>query len=299
MKHAYLIVAHNNIRLLNTLIEMLDDQRNDIYLLLDKKAKIKDDEIFQCKKSSLIKLKSTIDIRWGDYTQIEATLYLLREAYKNGEYSYYHLLSGCDLPLKTQDYIHDFFMRHDGCEFVGFVQDSYSEGKNLNQIMKYHFFTKYQKSKYFRTFFRTISKVSELLVNTLIMRKEEIKFKKGCNWFSITNECCGYILSKESFIKKRFKYTLCGDEIFVQSLVYNSYFYDKCFCTTDEYEGCMREIDWSRGNPYTWTIKDKEHLCNSNKLFARKFSEENMDIVLYLKEKIIGCSLSDIKESSN
>lgn len=277
---------------------MLDDQRNDIYLLLDKKAKIRNDEIFQCKKSTLFNLNSVVDIRWGDYSLIDATFYLFREAHKNGGYTYYHLLSGCDLPLKTQDYIHDFFTRHDGCEFVGFVQDNI-EGKRLKQVMRYHFFTRHLKSKHFKIFFKIASNVLGLLVNLIIKRREEITFKKGCEWVSITNNCCEYILSKESFIKKRFKYTLCGDEIFVQSLVYNSHFYDKCFCTTDEYEGCMREIDWSRGNPYTWTIKDKEHLCNSNKLFARKFSEENMDIVLYLKEKIIGCSLSGIKESSN
>ncbi len=25
----------------------------------------------------------------------------------------------------------------------------------------------------------------------------------------------------------------------------------------DEYEGCMRLIDWKRGNPYVWTLADE------------------------------------------
>ena len=32
MKHAFLIMAHNNLEILQTLVSMLDDERNDIFL---------------------------------------------------------------------------------------------------------------------------------------------------------------------------------------------------------------------------------------------------------------------------
>lgn len=38
MKHAYLIMAHNDIPLLRKLIEILDYPDNDIYLHIDKKC---------------------------------------------------------------------------------------------------------------------------------------------------------------------------------------------------------------------------------------------------------------------
>ena len=38
MKHAFLIIAHNELSILNILLTMLDDSRNDIYLHLNKKA---------------------------------------------------------------------------------------------------------------------------------------------------------------------------------------------------------------------------------------------------------------------
>lgn len=38
-KHAYLIVAHNEFELLKLLIASLDDERNDIYVMVDAKAK--------------------------------------------------------------------------------------------------------------------------------------------------------------------------------------------------------------------------------------------------------------------
>ena len=37
-KHAYCILAHNNFHQLQTLINCIDDERNDIYLHIDKKA---------------------------------------------------------------------------------------------------------------------------------------------------------------------------------------------------------------------------------------------------------------------
>ena len=37
-KHAYLIIAHNNWKILERLLILLDDNRNDIYLHIDRKS---------------------------------------------------------------------------------------------------------------------------------------------------------------------------------------------------------------------------------------------------------------------
>ena len=38
MKHAFLIMAHNEPAVLRTLLAMLDDPRNDVYLHIDRRA---------------------------------------------------------------------------------------------------------------------------------------------------------------------------------------------------------------------------------------------------------------------
>ena len=38
MKHAFLIIAHNEYPVLEVLLSMLDDERNDIYLHIDNRA---------------------------------------------------------------------------------------------------------------------------------------------------------------------------------------------------------------------------------------------------------------------
>lgn len=38
LRHAYLIIAHNEPDLLATLVHMIDDERNDIYIHIDSKS---------------------------------------------------------------------------------------------------------------------------------------------------------------------------------------------------------------------------------------------------------------------
>jgi hypothetical protein len=40
MKHAYLIIAHNEFKVLKKLVEALDDERSDIFIHWDKKLRI-------------------------------------------------------------------------------------------------------------------------------------------------------------------------------------------------------------------------------------------------------------------
>lgn len=282
MKHAFLIIAHNELRILNILLTMLDDSRNDIYLHLDKKWKLNIGDLYRPQKAQFFLIEKRMDIRWGDISSIKLEFKLFRMAYKNGPYLYYHLLSGVDLPIKSQDYIHNFFQKNYGKEFIGFAQGEDNRIDCYNKVMKFHLFSRH---------FHNSNKLLvhgriwlECILNKILTRNSFITLKKGANWVSITNECCKYILSKEKLILKRFRFTKCGDEIFLQTLVYNSSFYKRCYNIFDEYIGNQREIDWNRGYPYNWTITDKDFLLHSDKLFARKIIGKNIDLALYIQK---------------
>ncbi len=74
-------------------------------------------------KYSNIHVFKKVDVGWGEDSQIECEMFLFNEAYKKGPFDYYHLLSGVDLPLKSNDYIHDFFDQNKGKEFVGIMDE--------------------------------------------------------------------------------------------------------------------------------------------------------------------------------
>ena len=112
--------------------------------------------------------------------------------------------------------------------------------------------------------------------------------KKGAEWVSITNDLVEYLLSKKEEVLKNFKFISCPDEIYKQTLVWNSKFRSKVYAINDEYASCLRAIDWSRGTPYCWGQgggkSDVSILRSSDAMFARKFSSENMWIVDEIRE---------------
>ena len=85
MKHAYLIIAHNEFEILKRLIQALDDERNDIYIHFDRKLNHYPD----CRTSyaKLTFLEERMDVRWGDISVVDAEFALFNEAYRRGEYS--------------------------------------------------------------------------------------------------------------------------------------------------------------------------------------------------------------------
>ena len=73
-RHAYLIMAHNEWELLNTLLSLIDDPRNDIFLHIDKKVKTMPD-LYQPKYSKLYFTPKRYDVRWGDVGQVHSEMH--------------------------------------------------------------------------------------------------------------------------------------------------------------------------------------------------------------------------------
>lgn len=112
-KHAYLIMAHNKFGQLGRLLKALDNEDNTLFVHIDKKCKAFDLDILNELKAQVVKsniyIYNEISVYWSHFSQVQCELFLLRNAVNKGEFAYYHLLSGMDFPIKSQEYIHDFF----------------------------------------------------------------------------------------------------------------------------------------------------------------------------------------------
>lgn len=288
-KHAYLIMAHNNFYILEKLLLLLDDERNDIYLHIDKKVKNFEFEKFKklCKKSNIYFTHKRINVIWGHHSQVMTEMLLFEMTSKNN-YSFYHLISGADLPLKTQDYIHKFFKENPEIELVEYQQ------RELNkwELERIKYYNLYKKNRKF-SFINVINKYFiSLQIKFNVDRSKNVEVYKGSNWISISNECIKYILTQKKRIKKMVTLSNCADEIFLQIILKNTGFYEK----TRKYGfNNLRFIDWERGkndSPYIFKNEDYDNLMKSNNLFARKFDDkvdkEVIDrIYLNLKNKNI------------
>jgi hypothetical protein len=66
-KHAYMIVANANFNVVETCLHMIDDPRNDIYLLLDSKSRVSQkqkDRFSKCASQSSLTICEQI-VNWG------------------------------------------------------------------------------------------------------------------------------------------------------------------------------------------------------------------------------------------
>ena len=291
-KHAYLIMAHNEQYILERLLQLLDDKRNDIYVHIDKKSKCFDIEsLSKIVKKSHICFIERRSIKWGDYSMILCELDLLKTATEKDKYAYYHFISGVDFPLKTQNEIHSFFDKNEGKEFVHFAYHHKVDGDILARVKYYRLFSselrdeKSTKGKIFHLIDSLLIRIQKLFH---IRRDKNQDFYFGANWFSITDNLARYVLAKRKDIEKRYKHTLCADEIFLQSLLVDSPYYNNLYKKEDaDYSQIMRYIDWKRGNPYTFRKSDYRDLINSNMLFARKFSTKlDKEIINMLYDKL-------------
>ena len=275
MKHAYLILAHNEFDLLRTLISCLDDSRNDIYVHIDSQVKAFPE--LHTDRAKLTMLTDRVDVRWGDLSVVEAEYKLFEAASANGPYQYYHLLSGVDLPLKSQDYIHEFCDKNNGKEFIGYTLTSMTP-ETIRKAQRWHLFPEdFKNNSAIKRILRaTCTKFQEIFG---IKRNKDVDIKKGSQWVSITDGLVKYVIENKSWTLKTFSHTFCPDEMFIQTLCWQSPFKSNIFNTEDDAKGCMRAIGWRDGRLYDWSAADYEELKASPALFARKFNSKDMAFV--------------------
>lgn len=286
--HAYMIIAHRQFDLLAKLITALDDERNDIFVHIDAKVRDFDFEKFKAlPKRSRIYFTPRIGVTWGDFSQVKCELILLAEVdkmQKSGRaYDYVHLISGADLPIKSNNQIHAFFKENNGLQFVHFTDDKATK-ESENRIRYYHLFRR--RRNLFTKILAQIALRVQMLCGVNRLKNKNIKVQKGCNWFSITGAFAAYIAQASKSLEKIFRFSYCGDEVFVQTVLLNSPFADDVYMKNcgNNHLACARLIDWQRGNPYVFRTEDFDLIKNSPAMFARKF---DMDVDSEIIDKVL------------
>lgn len=273
MRHAYLIIAHNEFELLQLLVSALDAPWADIYVHIDRKVSVMPELHTEYSRLDVF---SEVDVRWGDFSQIECEYAILERAASYAHYDYYHILSGVDFPIKPKQYIYDFFQTNAGKEFI----DAYPYDVNevTRKVRYYHIFPKrFRDGNLLIRGLRAFVLRLQFLLH--ISRNSGIEFKKGAQWCSVTDDFVRYLIGQKEWVWKHFHHTFCSDEIFIQTVCWNSPFRDRAFLSNEWGNGNCRFIDWSDNKVHTLTMEYYDRLVASDCLFARKFSWGQKEII--------------------
>lgn len=303
-KHAYLIMAHGSYEQLGFLISLLDHEKNDIFLHIDKKSTFTelDQQKLQEKveKSQLI-FVPRVAVYWGGYSQIEAEMSLFKTAYQYGDYCFYHLLSGIDLPLQSQETIHSFFEQHPDKVFLTMMTLD-GDKENVERLKYYHLFGRLTPRTFpgilGKAFFK-IYRHTEVFLQKMLginrLKRDNLTPIKAANWGSFPQDIVKLVVESEKQIEQTFKYSFLADEVFIPHLLQEHHLlgrlYDNrlSYDRKEDFQGNLRYINWWDGNPYTWTDTEKdisalEEARNLGYLFSRKF---NISTNPMLKDRIL------------
>lgn len=207
-KHALLIQAHQDI---SYFINLAKIQPNvNFYVHMDAKSDyFPDAETAQL--ANVFLLKDRITVRWGGFSQIEATLKLFETAFANEDNAYFHLVSGEDVVLQPFEVIEkQWQQRFDfqammTCEMAPqyayrFIMDSPHADSDWQRQLTGKILTKLQQG---------VAKIKPY--------HSPIYF--GSQWFSVTRADWEKIVPFTDEYSDFFRQKLVPDEHFFQTLI--------------------------------------------------------------------------------
>lgn len=306
MKQAYLIIAHNKVEQLKFLLSLLDYEKNDIFILFDKKAAITEkqkNELSQIVMKSRVFFTREVPIYWGDYSLVEAEMELFGAAAKQEQYSMYHLLSGVDLPLDTAENIYNFFDSRKEYNFLTMVSDElYIRNKVYERVafktMFPHLTPRTVNNKFLRSILKIYRKFEvelQRIFKVDCFKKFNLELKYASNWCSLNKKAVDILLEEKKLIASIFKNTKVNDELFIPTILQKHQLLNTVYSiepTNDkptDFQGNLRYINWWDGSPYTWTdSSDDIDQLKCGKALGHKFSRKfDLERDLNLKEEIL------------
>lgn len=267
MKIVYFILAHKLPKQLVRLVNKLDTSSSTFLIHVDKKT---DKETYLSMMKPLSGNTNVHFIKrrtcnWGAFGHVQATLDGIRRAIElDLEFDYMVLLTGQDYPIKSNEYILEFFEKSNGKSYLEYFSLPAETWKQENGGMdRINYLYLYFFGRTHKVFPRFFLKYSKLLNGLKI-------YGGRSNWY-LSRNCIEYIdkyMQQEDDFIKFCKYVHVPDEIFFHTILLNSNLKDHLVNDNFKY------VVWpasAAAHPNILRSQDFEHFIHTNKIFARKF----------------------------
>lgn len=296
MKKIFAITCHKLTQpLIHTVTYFSSFEENIVLIHVDKKSNIEDFLFLKAKNVHFI--ENRISILWGNVSQIISTIELMKYSLKY-EYEYFFLLSGDDIPLRSNKDLNNFLYKNIKYDFIHY-QDGKTPYINPEDRVKYNypsFFFLKKKTFYIRLKKFFVYTFKDVFYKNKLFNDYKInipKLYKGTNWFGLKKSTIVYIseyISNNPWFLDLFEKSVCGDEIFFHSIIKAN---DKIIIFDNPNYGhkALRYIDGVSGPEYPKILneEDSSNMKKSNYFFARKVHEDAKDSFMksFLKDSIL------------
>lgn len=275
---AILIVAHKNIEQIYNLCERLRANFN-VYIHFDRKMNI-DSETKKRFEQLGAGVYSEYSINWSGYNMVRAELLMMREAFKNPENQFFHIISGEDWFVKTPQEIYDFYENNPAI-YMSYdrAKDIVKSGENCGWWYRLYFnYDKINRRTFFGKIYHRVILWLQLLfrVNKLKKYHFDSEIYCGSSWMDLPRDAVAYILKtldENPAYEQIFSTSFCPDEALFQTILVNSDFRDRIDGDIHRY------ILWENKHgtyPAVLDREDYDAIQNGDYHFARKINRETV-----------------------
>ncbi|MBE5892153.1 MAG: hypothetical protein E7286_02095 [Lachnospiraceae bacterium] len=295
---AFLIVAHTKPQQLNLFVkQLLAYEGSYVYIHVDAKNRQMEDQILQ--DDRVVILPEHFDIKWGDYSQIQANDYLLQYAMNCRHHDYYSLHSGVDLAVRPVREYARFLAATNLYGYYGCskLPNHWQYGGGLARVALNwpvcfrRRVTKHSPIRYLRGMYGRMYETGILKGRKL---PEQYPLYGGCDWFTVREDCVRDVLTfleVHPDFKEMFVHSLSGGEIYYVTL-FELTKKERPVCSGNHLRfidhrerGRKREV----GSPNICTMDMLGVIERSQLFFARKFDEDvDAEIIAYYVKKCGG-----------
>lgn len=308
MEINYLLLVHNEPTQLARLVKRLSTSDARFYIHVDLKSEIGQFLSVVPANNQVIYIKNRVNCIWGDLSMVNATINGLRQIVADNGRGYTVLMSGQDYPLKSNQFIRDFFCNNDGYNFISMfslpTKNWADERDGLNRVEYYklnisdrradiRILPPLSDSRLAKHYFNSqsenvlgvIDKHLEMLMHPRPTLNYITQFYGGSQWWAFPIETIRVILD---FLDTHpdyvdfFRYSFVPDELFFHTIVGNSPE------LRNKVKDTVTYVDWVSNGPFRPAVFDcsfYDQLIGRNELFARKFDcKSDLEILNMIDE---------------
>lgn len=293
MEKAYIIEAHKYPNQVYRLVSRLNDGFSEFFIHIDITVDIAPFKIFS-DFNNIVHFIERANSKWAGFGSVQATLNGLKAVKASGKkFDRIILLSGQDYPIKSNNYINDFFANSPHSVFVDYFPiPDYKKWPGSDRGGWYRVDKYYIGLKWYETF---CSKCLNLLSNYIPFLKRNIpngmKPYTGSAWWILDMYALNYILDYDKNhpeYRAFHQFTFVPDELYMHMLIANST--DETVVRSVE-NNDKRFMIWETSycaHPNTLRKTDFQAIQSSDGLFARKFDENtDAEILDLIDNKIL------------
>lgn len=262
---AVLILGHKNVNQIILLCRNLC-RYFDVYLHMDSKAMVSL-ENKKILKNLGVHYYSKYNVKWGSYSIVLATITLMKEALKNKDNQYFHLISGQDWPMEDLKVIYNRFQKDNKIYMNYFrAKDTVKAGENLLWWVKLYFNYDLinRRSTFGKVYHRILITLERLLHVNKLKRYNlnDAYIYAGEEWVDIPRDALKYAIREydnNESLQSVFSTSFCSDEMWLQTILCNSFYLSRIEKNTHRY------ISWEHRNGSYPAILDENDFSKIKK----------------------------------